>query len=234
MAAHGPITITAFKWVPPFAQGQVRDFRLRWALKEVGWDYTVDLIDADTMTGDAYRREHPFGQVPLLRETGRPTLFETGAIVLDIAERAGALLPEDAGDRALAKCWTFAALNSLEPFLLEIAVADLFLQDREVARGYRPFAETMAKDRLAKLARALGERAWIVGDAFSIADLLTASVTKVVDHTDLVGEHANLAAWRDRCFARPAYRAAIAEQCADFEGHGPEDMGWNPKDFEAA
>ena len=232
MAARpAPITITAFKWVPGFARGQVRDFRLRWMLKEVGWDYDVELIDADSMTTDDYRAEHPFGQVPLLREQGRPTLFETGGIVLDIAERSGKLLPEDEDERALAKCWTYAALNSVEPFLMEVAFVDMFIEDREVAEGYRPFAEKMAKDRLEKLAHAIGERDWLVGNDFTIADLMMASVSKVADHNRLVEAHDNLAAWRDRCFARPAYKEAIAEQCADFDGFGPKDMGWDEDQF---
>lgn len=231
-ADHAPITITALKWVPPFARGQVRDFRLRWMMKEVGWSYDVELIDGDTLATDAYRAEHPFGQVPLLREEGRPTLFETGGIVLDIAERTGKLLPEDAGERAIVKCWTYAALNSVEPFLMEVSFADIFIEDKEIAAGYRPFAEKMARDRLDKLANALGDREWLAGGDFTIADLMMASVVKVADSARLVEEHDNLAAWRDRCFARPAYREAIAEQCADFEGYGPQDMGWSD-DFAA-
>jgi glutathione S-transferase len=131
------ITITALKWVPPFAQGQVRDHRLLWMLKEVGWDYRVELIGLKVQSSAEYGREQPFGQVPLLREDGRPPLFETGAIVLDIAERSGKLMPASEGERAVAKCWLFAALNSVEPFLAEIAVADVFIQDRAVAAGYR-------------------------------------------------------------------------------------------------
>ncbi|RIV84603.1 glutathione S-transferase family protein [Aurantiacibacter zhengii] len=221
------ITITAFKWVVPFAQGQVRDHRLRWALKEVGWEYEVELIDPAVQKSDAYRAEQPFGQVPVLREDGRPTLFETGAILLDIAERSGKLLPTDESDRALARCWLFAALNSVEIYLAEIAAADFFIEDEAVAKGYRAFALEPAREQLAKLSDALGARQWLVGDDFTIADLTMASVMKIVGHTDLVEAHDNLAAWRDRCFERPAYRAAIAEQCADFERHGPEDMGWD-------
>jgi glutathione S-transferase len=221
------ITITAFKWVPPFAQGQVRDHRLRWMLKEVGWDYRVELIVPKIQASDAYRSEQPFGQVPVLREDGRPTLFETGAIVLDVAERSGKLLPQSDSERALAKSWLFAALNSVEPFLAEVTIADIFLEDRKVADGYRQFAEKWAKQRLEQLSKSLGDRTWLVGDDFTIADLMMASVTKVVHHTDLLEAHDNLAAWRDRCFARPAYKAAIAEQMTDFKGHGPEDMGWD-------
>jgi glutathione S-transferase len=221
------ITITAFKWVPPFAQGQVRDHRLRWMLKEVGWDYRVELIDPKVQASEAYRCEQPFGQVPVLREDGRPPLFETGAIVLDVAKRSGKLLPQSEAERALATSWLFAALNSVEPFLAEIAIADIFIEDKKVAEGYRPFAEKLARQRLQQLSASLGDKIWLVSDAFTVADLMMSSVTKVVHHTDLVDAHDNLAAWRDRCFARPAYKAAIAEQLADFEGNGPLDMGWD-------
>ncbi len=224
---HAPITITALKWVPSFAQGQVRDQRLRWMLKEVGWDYAVELIDPTVQESGDYRAQQPFGQVPVLREEGRPTLFETGAILLDIAERSGRLLPQDEAGRALVRCWLFAALNSVEPFLAEVTVADVFLEDKEVAKGYRPYAVKMAEMRLRQLSDALGNRDWLVGDEFTLADLIMSSVMKVVDHTQLVEGYDNLAAWRDRCFKRPAYKAAFAEQCADFEGYGPTDMGWD-------
>jgi len=138
MSTHGALTITAFKWVPPFAQGQVRDHRLRWLLKEIDWDYSVELIDPAVQQSAAYRAEQPFGQVPVLREDGRHTLFETGAIVLDIAERSGKLLPADEGDRALAKCWLFAALNSVEPYLTQIALADVFIRTRTSPRVTAP------------------------------------------------------------------------------------------------
>jgi len=109
------ITITALKWVPPFAQGQVRDHRARWVLNEVGWPYRVRLLDTEDQQSDAYRAEQPFGQIPILEEDGRPALFETGAILLDVATRSGKLLPADDAQRSLAICWIFAALNSIEP-----------------------------------------------------------------------------------------------------------------------
>lgn len=227
MSDHGAITVVGFKWVPDFAKGQVRDHRVRWALREVGWEYDVELIDGEHMTTPAYRAEHPFGQVPIMREEGRPTLFESGGIVLDIAERSGKLLPADPDERALAKSWTYAALNSVEPFLMQLFFADMMIEDKAVADGYRPFAENFARDRLDKLSVALGEREWLVGSDFSIADLMMASVSKVAENTGIVDEFANLAAWRERCFARPAFRATIAEQCAEYERHGPNDMGWD-------
>ena len=228
MSEPAPITITAFKWVPPFAQGQVRDHRLRWALKEVGWSYEVELIDPEVQKDERYLAEQPFGQVPVLREQGRPALFETGAILLDIAERSGRLLPQDDSERALAKCWLFAALNSVEPFLQEVALTAHFVKEKQVAEGYRKFVMPMAQDKLAKLSRALDNSEWLVGGEFSIADLLMSSVTKVVHDTNLLNAHENLVSWRDRCFARPAYRQAIAEQCAVFEKYSPEDMGDKP------
>lgn len=221
------ITITALKWVPSFPRGQVRDHRLRWVLKEVGWDYRVELIDPQVQESKDYRREQPFGQVPVLREDGRPTLFETGAIVLDIAQRSGRLLPADESARAWAVCWLFAALNSVEPELMEVATCDFFIEDEEVAKGYRAFAVAAAGDRLRKVSEALGDRDWLVGEDFSVADLMMASAMKIVRHTDLVEAHPNLAAWRGRCFARPAHEAATAEQLADFDRHGPADMGWD-------
>ena len=174
-----------------------------------------------------YRADQPFGQVPVLREDGRPTLFETGAILLDIAERSGKLMPVRDDLRSSTRCWVFAALNSVEPSLSEVATADFFIKDEKIAAGYRSFALEGAKSRLADLSVALGEREWLVGDKFSVADLMMSSVTKIVHHTDLIEAHGNLAAWRNRCFARLAYKAAIAEQFSDFEGHGPADMGWD-------
>lgn len=123
---RGPeaITITAFKWVPPFARGNVRDHRARWVLDEAGWPYRVRLLDSQDQKDPRYRGLQPFGQVPVLEEEGRPPIFETGAIVLDVATRSGALLPQDDGQRSQAICWVFAALNSLAPFFAQRAEID--------------------------------------------------------------------------------------------------------------
>ncbi|WP_343346455.1 glutathione S-transferase family protein [Sphingomicrobium sp. XHP0239] len=227
MAEHGALQVIGFKRVPAFAQGQVRDHRVRWALREVGWEYAVKLIDGAHLAIPAYRAEHPFGQAPLLREERRVTLFESGGIVLDIAERTGRMLPTDRDQQALAKCWTYAALNSVEPFLLELFFADKMIEDKDIARGYRPHAEKFARDRLEKVSVALGDREWLVGDDFSIADLIASSVSKVSGNTGYVDGFPNLAAWRERCFARPAFRDALAEQLTEYERHGPEDMGFD-------
>jgi glutathione S-transferase len=218
------IVVTAFKWVPPFAQGQVRDHRIRWVLNEVGWPYEVRLIDAQDQKSAEYRADQPFGQVPVMIEDGRPTQFETGAILLDVATRAGKLLPQDEAERARAICWLFAALNSIEPCLGYLADLDFFEMDEEVKRRKRPGVAAFAGKRLGELSQALGDRDYLVGDDFTIADMMNASVLKVVGHTDMLDRFPNLVALRDRCFARPAYVKAIADQCAAFDRHGPKDM----------
>lgn len=218
------ITVTAFKWVPPFAQGQVRDHRIRWVLNEVGWPYRIRLIDAQDQRSDAYRADQPFGQVPTMTEDGRPTLFETGAILLDVATRSGRLLPADESDRSRAVCWLFAALNSIEPALANLAEVDFFVKDEEVKTRRRPGVAAFARRRLGELSKALGSRDYLVGDDFTIADMMNASVLKIVGHTDMLEAFPNLVAFRDRCFARPAYRKAVDDQCAAFAQHSPEDM----------
>lgn len=225
------ITVTALKWVPPFAAGQVRDHRVRWMLNEVGWDYAVELIDPGVQKSDAYRAEQPFGQVPVLRETGRPTLFETGAIVLDLAERSGRLWPADGDGQAQVRTWLIAALNSVEPYLSAVAEVDFFTPDESLRRLRRPGAVAAAKERLGRLAAALGDRRWLVGDAFTAADLMLASVLRVGDHADLLADTPNLAAYRARCLERPAFLKAVADQRRDIAAHGPRDMGWDPAMF---
>ena len=165
MPEHAMITVTAFKWVPPFAAGQVRDHRVRWMLNEIDWDYELDLIDPTVQASDAYLAEQPFGQVPVLRETGRPALFESGAIVLDLAERSGKLWPADPDAQAQVRSWVIAALNSVEPYLSNVAEVDFFTDDETLRRLRRPGAVAAAKQRLGKLSAALGERKYLVGDS---------------------------------------------------------------------
>ena len=223
----GNISVTALKWVPPFAQGQVRDHRVRWVLNEVDWPYRVKLIDTSVQQSDAYRAEQPFGQVPVMEEEGRPTLFETGAILLDVATRSGRLLPSDANQRATATCWLFAALNSVEPALANIAEVDFFIKDEEVKTKRRPEVLSNAEMRLAQLSVALGERTYFVGDAFTVADMMIASVFKIIGHTTVLDAFPNLEAFRDRCFARPAYQKAVADQRAEIAQHAPKDMKYD-------
>jgi glutathione S-transferase len=225
------ITVTALKWVPPFAAGQVRDHRVRWMLNEIGWDYEVDLIDPTVQTSDEYLAEQPFGQVPVLRETGRPPLFESGAIVLDLAERSGKLWPADRGLQAQVRCWVVAALNSVEPYLSNVAEVDFFTDDETLRNLRRPCAVAAAMQRLDKLSAALGDRIYLKGGEFTAADLMLASVLRVAEHADLIAEYPNLSAYRRRCLERPAFRKAVADQRRDIAAHGPMDMGWDPAMF---
>ena len=231
---HSMITVTAFKWVPTFAAGQVRDHRVRWMLNEIGWDYEIDLIDPAVQASNAYLAEQPFGQVPVLRETGRPPLFESGAIVLDLAERSGMLWPAERNAQAQVRCWVVAALNSVEPALSHIAEVDFFTEDQALRELRRPGVVAAATGRLGKLAAAIGDRSYLVGDEFTAADLMLASVLRVAEHAHLLAECPNLSAYRERCLARPASRKALAAQCADIAAHGPEDMGWDAALFAGA
>ena len=225
------ITVTAFKWAPPFAAGQVRDHRVRWMLNEIGLDYEIDLIDPTVQASGAYLAEQPFGQVPVLRETGRPTLFESGAIVLELAERSGKLWPADRDAQAQVRCWVIAALNSVEPYLSTVADVDFFTEDETLRTLRRPGAVAAATGRLGKLSASLGDRLHLVGGEFTAADLMLASVLRVAEHADLLAEHPNLSAYRGRCLERSAFRKAVADQRRDISAHGPEDMGWDPAMF---
>ncbi len=156
------ITISAFKMVPPFAQGVVRDLRVRWALEEAGLPYKTKLIDPTIQGSAEYRALQPFGQVPIYEEDGL-ALFESGSIMLHIASRCPELMPADEIGRARATTWVFAALNSIEPFAQQLAALDLFYPGKEWAKGYRPEVERMAKQRLAELAAWLGDREYLEG-----------------------------------------------------------------------
>jgi glutathione S-transferase len=224
------ITITALKWVPPFAQGQVRDHRARWVLNEVGWPYEVRLLDTPDQQSPDYRACQPFGQVPAMMEEGRPPLFETGAILLDVATRSGKLLPADDHNRSVAICWLFAALNSIEPAVSFLAQIDFFFtEDEGVKAKQRPAAVKGVNARLSQLTEGLGQKDYLVADTFTIADMMTTSVLKIIHHTDILNAYPTLIAYRDRCFDRPAYKKAIADQCQAFAQHQPKDMKYEMK-----
>src|SRR5579862_8304450 len=144
------ITISAFRWVPKFAQGQVRDLRVRWALEEAGIPYRTQLLEQGDQDKAEYRSLQPFGQVPIFEEDGQ-VLFETGAIVLHIGERCEALLPNESGARARAVQWLISALNSIEPFIMNVAAIDLVCADQEWAKLRRPGAVDFATHRLNSL-----------------------------------------------------------------------------------
>ena len=209
------ITISAFKWVPEFAYGQVRDLRARWALEEAGIPHKTRLLALGDQDKPDYRALQPFGQVPILQD-GDFTLFESGAIVLYIGERSEALLPKQAGARARATQWLIAALNSIEPFLMNVALIDLFYASEEWAKLRRPGAVEFAKRRLSGLSKSLGDKPYLDGDRFTAGDLMMTTVLRILKHTDIVTSDARLAAYIERCTGRPAFKRAYDAQIGDF------------------
>jgi len=206
------ITISAFAWVPPFARGQVRDLRVRWALEEAGLPYRTRLLEQGDQDTPEYRALQPFGQVPIFEEDG-DVLFETGAIVLYTGERSEVLLPKDPLARARAVQWVIAALNSIEPHLMNVALIELFYADQDWAKQRRPGAREFAANRLRGLANALGDKAYLDGDRFTAGDLLMSTILRILP--DLVTDD-RLKAYVERCTARPAFRRALDAQLADF------------------
>jgi glutathione S-transferase len=209
------ITISAFKWVPDFARGQVRDLRARWALEEAGLPYGTRLLEQGDQDKQDYRALQPFGQVPVFEEDGL-VLFESGAIVLYIGEQSETLLPKDAGARARATQWLVAALNSVEPFLMNVALIDLFYVSEEWAKLRRPGAVAFAQKRLSALSKSLGERPYLDGDRFTAGDLMMTTVLRILNHTDIVTSDKRLASYVERCTARPAFKRAFDAQIGDF------------------
>lgn len=211
------ITISALATAPGFAQGLVRDLRVRWALEEAGLPYRTRLIDRATLASAEYRALQPFGQVPVFQD-GDLKLFESGAIVLHIAADSAALMPDDAVGRAKAAQWVFAAISSIEPQVQQVASIDLHYPGQNWAVQRRPSAEAMLVKRLGDLSVALGDREWLE-DRFTAGDLMMVSVLRILRHTDLVERFANLHAYRTRAEARPAFQRALAEQMAPFLEH---------------
>jgi len=207
------IKVSAYRWVPPFAQGLVRDLRVRWALEEAGMLYEERLLDFRSKP-DGYRKLQPFGQVPTFEEDGL-VLFETGAIVLHIAERSTLLLPPDPSARARATSWMFAALNSVEPSIMSLIQIDLKFAGDAAATEMREAAVDAVKGRLASVAAWLGERDYLE-DRFTAGDLLMVTVLRFLRHTDMVTTMPALAAYQARCEARPAFQKALAAQMAVF------------------
>jgi glutathione S-transferase len=210
------ITISAFRWVPDFAQGQVRDLRARWALEEAGLPYRTHLLEQGGQDKADYRALQPFGQVPILDEDGF-VLFESGAIVLYIGERSETLLPKEPQKRARATQWLIAALNSIEPSLINVALIDLFYANEDWAKLRRPGAVDFAQRRLAALSKGLGDKPYLDGDRFTAGDLMMTTVLRMLPHTDIVTGDARLAAYIARCTARPAFARALDAQIADFK-----------------
>ena len=212
------IEISAYKWVPPFAQGRVRDLRVRWALEEAGNPYSVMLIGlGPDQASPRYRAMQPFGQVPIFREDGL-TLFESGAIALHIAEKSEALMPRDAKLREETVQWLFAALNTLEmPIMFLVQLMFVGVTDGPV----RDAALERCNKRLNELAAVLEGKDYLVGSRFTVADLMMSAVLDQVRETGLIEKLPAVSTWHERCHARPAYKKAFADQVAVFKEHAP-------------
>lgn len=213
--------ITAFDWVPPFAQGQVRDLRVRWALEEVGQSYNVRYLSQGEQKAPPHRERQPFGQVPTL-EDGDLTLFESGAIVQHIAETYDGLFPADRAGRARAIEWMFAALNSVEPAIMDLSFVTLFEADKPWSEMRRGSVEERIHGRLADLSARLGDKTWLDGETFTAGDLLMVSVLRILIDQGFVEAYDNLAAYMHRGIDRPAFQRALAAQMDGFTGEAPE------------
>jgi glutathione S-transferase len=209
-------TITAFKRSPDGGKGLARDMRVRWALEEVGQPYEVRLVSFGAMKEPAHRALHPFGQIPTYEE-GDLALFESGAIVFHIAERHAGLLPRDSNARARAITWMFAALNTVEPPILDRETARLLEGDKTWYEQRLPVVENRIRDRMGELSGRLGDADWLDG-AFSAGDLMMVAVLLRLKASGMLDEYPNLSAYVARGEARPAYRRAFDAQLAVFGG----------------
>ena len=209
-------TITVFERSPDGGKGLARDMRVRWALEEVGQPYDVRLVSFSEMKESAHRTLHPFGQIPTYEE-GDLVLFESGAIIFHLAERHAGLLPDDANARARAITWIFAALNTVEPPILELVTARFLEGDKPWSKDRLPLIKDRIRDRLKQLSARLGSADWLDG-AFSAGDLMMVSVLLRLKSSGILDEFPNLAAYVARGEARPAYQRAFDAQLAVFTG----------------
>jgi glutathione S-transferase len=212
-------TITAFEWSPDGGKGLARDSRVRWALEEVGQAYEVRLVSFRAMKEPAHLALHPFGQIPTY-EDGDLALFETGAIVFHIAERHAGLMPGDANARARAITWMFAAVNTVEPPILELVTARLLEGDKPWNKERLPLVEDRVRNRLKQLSARLGNAEWLDG-SFSAGDLMMVSVLLRLRLSGILDEYPNLSAYVARGEARPAYQRAFDAQHAVFAARRP-------------
>jgi glutathione S-transferase len=210
------ITISAYKWVPPQVRGLVRDLRPRWALEEAGIPYTEKLIGlGEDQASDWYRALQPFGQVPAMEEDGLK-IFESGAIVLRIAQKSDVLMPKDEVSRLRTISWIFAAINSIEPPVQELALIQLAYADQEWTKARKPMLDEWITKRLARLAKVLEGKDWLEGQ-FTAGDLMMVTVLRMLHTTDLLDKEPAIKAYVARGEARPAFQRALAAQLAAFE-----------------
>lgn len=208
-------TITAFKDSPDRGQGLARDMTVRWALEEVGQAYDVRLVPFKEIKDPAHRAVHPFGKIPTLEE-GDLTIFESGSIVLHIAETRKGLFSSDAGARSRAITWMFAALSTVEPPIVELSAAFLIEREKSWYAERQPMLQGNVRVRLSELSKHLGSNEWLDGD-FSAGDLMMIAVLRRLKRSGLLAEFPNIAAYVERGEARPAFQRAFAAQLAVFE-----------------
>jgi glutathione S-transferase len=212
---NAPAKLSAFDWVPDFARGHVRDLRVRWACEEIGRPYATVLLDATLPRGPDYTCWQPFGQVPAWQD-GDLSMFESGAILLQLGMDEERLLPADAATRWQAISWLFAALNSVEPFLGTLVDLKLFHAEEPWSDAAFTTFRPQAEKRLAQLADALGDREWLAGP-FSIADIAMVTVLQLVTAFGVLDGFPTLVAYVDRGLARPAHARALQAQLGDFQ-----------------
>jgi glutathione S-transferase len=212
-------TITAFERSPDRGRGLARDMRVRWALEEVGQPYEVRLVSFSEMKEPAHLKLNPFGQIPTYEE-GELALFESGAIIFHIAEHHAGLLPREAGARARAITWMFAALNTVEPPIVDRSIATLLERDKAWYAQRLPILEDRVRVRLGELSSRLGSADWLDA-AFSAGDLLMVTVLRRLSGSGLLEAYPNLCAYIARGEARPAYKRAFDDQLAVFTGKAP-------------
>jgi glutathione S-transferase len=216
------IRLTAFRWVPPFAQGLVRDLRVRWALEEAGLPYEIYLIGQEEQKSEEYRKLQPFGQVPVLND-GDLCFFESGAMALYIAEKSSVLMPQDTHGKVRAQSWVFAAINSIEQHVQNLTQIDLFNADKAWAIERRPAVVEMLRDRLEKLNVWMKGRKYLENDTFTIGDLMMTTVLRILRTTDiLTKDFPALEAYRIRCEDRPAFKKALDDQMKTFAENVPK------------
>jgi len=209
------ITLTTYRWVPDFAMPLMRAFRVRWALEEAGLPYSVRTValGAEQASPEHLARQ-PFGQAPAIEEDGL-VLFESGAIALYVAEKDERLMPADRIGRERATAWVFAALNSVETWVQQLASLDFFHAEEEWTREWRPQIEKLVRARLDHLEKALGGKDYLEG-RFTVGDLMMADVLRLLDHTRLLDAYPRLDAYKRRCVARPAFQRAMKAQVEGF------------------
>jgi len=215
---NASIEVTAFRWVPEGPRGLVKDLRVRWALEEAGLDYRVRLIGAERPAG--YEMEQPFNQVPCLRDGG-VQIFESGAILQYLGERSEALLPREQEARYRAIQWTYAAVNSVEPFVQFRALLNSFWAERDWATPAKPTFDELAQLRLGQLSKRLGDKPWLE-DRFTIGDIMMVTVLRLAKRSGQLDAFDNLTSYVKRGEERPAFRRALADQFAAYDQNEPQ------------